>query len=168
MLKREHAPTNNAIDTGEPLEKFPRLDDVPQKWADRTFFDDASLTSASSLDEEEVEPAEKEVIEPSPFAKKMGEIPADKWRLYQIILGAVMGLIAGLSITFLGNLGGQYSTIGLIIAAVLALIAPNQLEKRAERKIPALRIAMIIALAATMGAYALYGTSTGLFAKPAA
>ncbi|MDL2234921.1 hypothetical protein LJC07_02055 [Christensenellaceae bacterium OttesenSCG-928-L17] len=152
MTKQE-----NGSSPADDLELFPRLEDLPPEWIGNIVDE----TPAPAAEEAEEEPEEE--IEPSPFAKKVAGIPEKKWRTYQIIGGVVLGLLAGLAITLFSHISEQYSSFGLIAAAVIALIVPSQLEKRAERKIPALRIAMIVAIAATMGAYMLYGASTGMF-----
>lgn len=140
--KREPEPERPRL-LGEDFDIFPDLGDRP-----------ANTAEAEAVEEE---PEEEDVpVEPTPFQKKVAAISEENWKKYQVIAGVVLGLLAGICLSFLSRLPA-FGNMGLIVAAVVALIVPNMLEKQAARKIPRLRVALIIALAVCLGFYMLYG-----------
>ncbi len=115
-------------------------------------------------EEEEIE------VEPSKFEAAVAALDEKTWKKYQIIFGAVLGVLSGLSLTVLNHMATMQN-YSLIIAAVLALLVPNIVEKKAIRKMPVARIALIVTLGVSLGAYLLYGLviNPGFFAAiPAA
>ena len=85
---------------------------------------------------------------------KVHNLPEAKWNLYQRIGGAVLGLLCGYLLTYFGS----YESVGMfgtIAAVVIALFAPNLIEKRLKRSLQKGRVALMIGLAAWMLAYLL-------------
>ncbi|MDL2257744.1 hypothetical protein LJC42_01110 [Eubacteriales bacterium OttesenSCG-928-K08] len=148
-MKKNDKESMNEIQSDDQLEKFPSLDDIGDYYGK---FPDEVITQKQEAEE----PAEEEPEpEPTPLQKKIAEIPEKKWLQLQIAAGALLGLLAGLSLTLLNKSSG--SSMGLIIAVVIALIIPNTAERQFARKMPKLRIAMIITLVVLMAAFLLYG-----------
>ena len=79
-----------------------------------------------------------------------------------------MGLLCTLCLTVLSRTE-TFSGVSLILAVVLAILVPNLLEKKGGRKIPQLRLFLIITLALSLGFYLLYGLviNPGFFEKVA-
>ncbi len=132
---------------GEDFDIFPTLDDEDLRRAPQEEEEPTP---------EPAEPVEETPPEPTEFEKKIAAIPDDKWKKYQIIAGAVLGILSSTSIMVLGRME-SIGSMGLIAAAVLALFLPNMFEKKGGRRIPVLRTALIIALVISMGLYAFYG-----------
>lgn len=116
----------------------------------------------------EEEPVDDTPVEPTEFEKKIAAIPEEKWKKYQIIGGILLGILSGLSIAVLGKTE-TFGNISLIVAAVLALVIPNLFEKKSGRKMPTMRIALILSLAICLGLYMFYGfvLNPGFFKTPA-
>ncbi len=102
------------------------------------------------------EPQEAAPPELTDLQKKIADLPDKLWKRYQIIAGSLLGFLCSFSIGFLGRTK-TFGDMGLIIAAVLALFVPNFFEKKAGRKISALRASLIISILVFMGLYMLYG-----------
>ena len=85
---------------------------------------------------------------------KVRNLPEAKWNLYQRICGAILGLFCGFLLTYFGSYEsvGMFGTIG---AVVIALFAPNLIEKRLKRSLQKGRVALMIGLAVWMLAYLL-------------
>lgn len=147
MFNKRNAEPKEPRLLGEDFDIFPTLDDEDLKPAPQEEEEPAP---------EPADPVDDTPPEPTEFEKKIAAIPDDKWKLYQIIAGAVLGILSAVSITVLSKME-SIGSMGLIIAAVLALFLPNMLEKKGGRKIPALRTALIIALTISMGLFAFYG-----------
>ncbi len=98
-----------------------------------------------------VTPPQEELDE---LQTKVHNLPEAKWNLYQRIGGAVLGLLCGYLLTYFGS----YESVGMfgtIAAVVIALFAPNLIEKRLKRSLQKGRVALMIGLAAWMLAYLL-------------
>lgn len=98
---------------------------------------------------------------PSEFEKKMHAIPEGKWNLYQIIAGILIG-----AYTVYALFKGEKTDFSFIIALVLALIAPGQLEKSANRKLLKLRIVICITLAIGIAGMIIFFLITGRLSSP--
>ena len=94
------------------------------------------------------------VLELDELQTRVHNYPDSKWALIQRVCGAALGVICGLMLTYLGNFPsiGMYGTIG---AVLIALFVPNLVEKRVKRSIQKGRVALLIALAVWLIAYAL-------------
>ncbi|MDP3448546.1 MAG: hypothetical protein Q8S22_10870 [Eubacteriales bacterium] len=85
---------------------------------------------------------------------KVRNLPEAKWFLFQRIGGAVMGLLCGYLLTYFS----AYESIGLygtIAAVLIALLAPNMIEKRVKRPVQKGRFALMIALGVWLLGYLL-------------
>ena len=102
------------------------------------------------------------------FQKYCARMDDRRWTLTQRIVGALMGVAAGIALfwdtlvrTETTRQQGIFS-LPLVIAIIIAMILPNIIEKQSLRRVPALRIAMVIALAAVIVIYfVIIGFQTG-------
>lgn len=76
---------------------------------------------------------------------KVRNLPEAKWVLYQRVCGAALGLLCGYLLTYFGY--------GTIAAVLIALFAPNLIEKRVKRSLQKGRVALMLGLAAWMLVY---------------
>ena len=90
-----------------------------------------------------------------------------RWTLAQRIAGALLGIGAGVAL-FWDSLTGiereqqGFFSLPLILALALAMFVPNIIEKQSQRKVPKLRLALVVALAAFIAIYFLViGFRTG-------
>ena len=103
------------------------------------------------------------------FQKYCARMDDKRWTLTQRIVGAVMGVVAGLALFWDTLVRTEATTqrqgifsLPLVIAIIIAMILPNIIEKQSLRRVPALRIAMVIALAAVIVIYfVIIGFQTG-------
>ena len=97
------------------------------------------------------------------FHKFIARMDEKTWTLVQRVFGAILGVGAGLALFWNG--GGdneQGFSYSLIVAIVIAMLIPNILEKQGARRIPKLRVALVIALAIMIvGYFIVVGTQTG-------
>ena len=93
---------------------------------------------------------------PSRFERKVHAIPDKLWDLYQILGGALIGVIVVVSLL---SSGAGFSA-GFLIGVVLALVLPNWLEDRGRRKLTKGRYAMIAVIAVGLIAMVLYNGLT--------
>ncbi len=144
IKKPEDTPSPTLL--GEDFDIYPDLSDGSKK---------KEQSQEGSLAPEEPTAAEPEPEpEPTAFQKRVAAISDKNWKRIQIISGSILGIISGYCISFLSETE-TFSNYGLIIAAVLALILPNFVEKRADRKMVAMRISIIISLVVFMVFYLL-------------
>lgn len=141
--KRNQEPETRKLQ-GEDFDIFPRMEGY-------RYAKDADA------EQDAEEPHEEAPPELTEFQKKIADLPDKLWKRYQILAGSLLGFLCSFSIGFLGRTK-TFGNMSLIIAAVLALFVPNFFEKRAGRKIAALRAALIISILVFMGLYMLYGT----------
>ena len=88
--------------------------------------------------------ADSEYI-PGEWEKRIDALPPERWKLYQIIGGALVGF-ASLACLFV--FGEELSMYGLVVAALLALLLPRYLERAWRRKLTTARYAMVGAMVA--------------------
>ena len=130
-----------------------------------TLDDDPIL----SMTEDELQESILEDSGMNAFQKYCARINDARWLLMQRIAGALLGVVAGVALfwdTLVRNDTSQQQqglfSIPLIVAIVITLIVPNIIEKQSLRRIPKLRTALVIALAAVIVIYfVLIGTKTG-------
>ena len=121
----------------------------------------------SSMTEDQLQESILEDSGMNAFQKYCARMSEARWTLVQRIAGALLGITAGVSLfwdTLARSEAEQQSifSIPLIIAIFLALILPNIIEKQALRRIPKLRITMVIALALVIVIYFIaIGMQTG-------
>lgn len=103
------------------------------------------------------------------FQKFCARMDDAKWALAQRVTGAILGAIAGVALFWEGLTGREESgfSISLIVAVVIAMLVPNIIEKQSARRIPKLRIALVIGLAAVIVAYFIYMALTTGFSAAA-
>lgn len=106
------------------------------------------------------------------FQKWVARVSDEKWKLYQRILGIVLGLGAGVALFWDGITGQAANTekqgmfsYSLIIAVVIALLVPNIVEKQGRRKIPVARTTMAITLGVVLVAYFIWAAARGGFGR---
>ncbi len=90
----------------------------------------------------------------SGFQKFIARMDEQRWTLTQRIVGVALGLLAGVSL-FWDSFSGKEEgfSYSLIIAVVIAMLVPNSLEKKGLRRIPKLRVALVITLSVMIVAY---------------
>lgn len=111
----------------------------------------------STLTEDELQESILEDSGMNKFQKFIARLDEKTWTLYQRIAGAILGVGAGIALFWNGGSdtegGFSYS---LIFAIVIAMLIPNVLEKQGGRRIPKLRIALVIALGVMIVGYFIY------------
>ena len=115
----------------------PYVDDVPDAPKPRAAVEAKSEDAAQADDEDD-----EEYI-PSKWEVRVNALTPKQWRLTQIIGGAALGL-AALGILLIGT--EELATYRLIVAALLALLAPRYIERVIRRDLLTARRAMIVAL----------------------
>ena len=80
---------------------------------------------------------------PSEMEKRLDALSPEKWRMWQIVGGAAVGLGAVASLFLFRD---ELSTYGIIVAALLALLLPRYLERAWRRPLSVARRAMLIAM----------------------
>ena len=113
-----------------------------------------------SMTEDELQESILEDSGMNAFQKYCARMSEARWTLMQRIVGALLGIAAGISLfwdTLVRNDTSQQQqglfSMPLVIAIVIALIVPNIIEKQSLRSAPKLRIAMVIALAVVIVIY---------------
>ena len=91
------------------------------------------------------------------FQKWIARLDEKQWTLLQRIVGAILGAAAGISLFWNGGSDNEQGfSWSLIIAVVIAMLIPNIIEKQGMRRIPKLRIALVIALGVMIAGYFVY------------
>ena len=114
-----------------------------------------------SMTEDELQESILEDSGMNAFQKYCARMDEARWSLMQRVVGALLGVAAGMSLfwdTFLGRSAEPQQQQGffsmpLVIAIVIAMIVPNIIEKQSLRRIPKLRIALVIGLAVVIVIY---------------
>lgn len=130
---------------GDEFDVFPDLGDRPRQ----------SAAATPEVEEPEEDPP------PTELQEKVAAIPDDKWKLYQLLAGILLGSVCVLLLTF-GNriLDGN---VGAIIAFGIAIVLPNIIERQIARTTRRMRIVMAITLAAWILISVIYGSITPHF-----
>ena len=81
---------------------------------------------------------------PGEWEKRIDALPPKKWRLYQILGGALLGAAALIALTLFRD---DLAVYGLVVAALLSLLLPRYLERVWRRPLPLARRSMLIAMA---------------------
>ena len=108
--------------------------------------------SESNLSEQQPPVATPPTEELDELQTKVRNLPEAKWTLYQRIGGGFLGLLCGYLLTYFGS----YESVGMygtIAAVLIALLAPNLIEKRVKRSLQKGRVALMLGLAAWMLVY---------------
>jgi len=125
-----------------------------------SFDEDPILEDIS---EDELQDAILEDSGMNGFQKWIARLDEKKWTLLQRIVGAILGVATGVSLFWNGGSDNEQGfSWSLIIAVVIAMLIPNILEKQGQRRIPKLRVALVIALGVMIAGYFVYwGTAHG-------
>lgn len=91
------------------------------------------------------------------FQKFIARMDEARWMLVQRIAGVGLGILAGLAL-FWDSFSGKEEgfSYSLIIAVVIAMLVPNVIEKQGLRRIPKLRVALVITLSIMIVAYLIF------------
>ncbi len=73
----------------------------------------------------------------------------EKWKLWQTIVGAVLGIAGGLCLFYLGGTE-TFGSIGLVLAVVVLVLIPNIFQRNIARSFTRGRMVSIIAFAAVL------------------
>ena len=109
----------------------------------------------AAMSDDELQDSLLEDSDMNGFQKFIARMDEQRWVLTQRIAGVVLGVLAGLSLfwdSFSGKEEGGFS-YSLIIAVVIAMLVPNIIEKQGLRRIPKLRVALVITLSVMIVAY---------------
>ena len=120
--------------------------DAPAARPDFVPYVDDVVDAPAPQPDAQVEPEgddEDEEYIPGKWETWVNGLTEKQWRLTQMAGGAVVGLVA-LALLFIG--GEELATYRLIVAALLALLAPRYLERVLRRNLVLARKAMVIAL----------------------
>lgn len=118
---------------------------------------DADPTPAETMSADEVQESILEDSGMNSVQKAIARLSEKSWNTIQYVLGAILGLATGAALFWNG--GGdneQGFSYSLIVAVIIAMLIPNLLERKGLRRIPKLRIALVIVLAIMIVAYFIY------------
>lgn len=120
---------------------------------DATLEDDP----ISSMSEEELQETILEDSGMNGFQKAIARMSEKTWTIVQRVVGAIMGVATGVALFWNGGSNDENGfSYSLIVAVVIAMLIPNIIEKQGLRRIPKLRVALVIALAAMILIYFIY------------
>ena len=130
------------------------------------YVDDVPEAPAPAEIEPEGDDPDEEYV-PGPWEERVNALSPEKWKLVQIVGGAVLGL-AAVGLLFIG--GEELSTYRMILAALVALVVPRYAERTLRRSMPVARRAMIVALllGLVVAGIIIYATTGFSFRKEAA
>lgn len=118
-------------------------------------------TNKRSPEEEQPEVLNTENIPQQPpedldeLQTRVARYPEKTWKLIQRVVGAAMGILCGLLLTYFSNFE-SIGMFGTIAAVLIALLLPNIIEKRVKRSVQKGRGAMLIALAVWLVGFTLF------------
>ena len=129
-------------------------------------MEEYNATLDSDMPEMSEDELQESILEDSgmnAFQKWVARLDEKTWTLYQRIVGAILGVGSGVALFWNGGSDNERGfSYSLIVAIVIAMLIPNILEKQAIRRIPKLRIALVIALAImVLGYFIVVGSRTG-------
>lgn len=133
-----------------------------QKTTEYTEYNATLETDATPAEELNADAVQESILEDSDmnsFQKAIARMSEKTWTLLQRVVGALLGIATGVALFWNGMQGESESSgfsYSLIIAVVIAMLIPNIIEKQGARRIPKLRIALVIALAVMIVAYFIY------------
>ena len=109
----------------------------------------------SNMSADELQESLLEDSDMNGFQKFIARMDEKTWTLVQRIVGAILGVAAGISLFW--NSSSDTTQEGfswsLIVAIVIAMLIPNILEKQGGRRLNKLRIALVIALGVMIVGY---------------
>ena len=113
---------------------------------------------SQAMSDDELQDSLLEDSDMNGFQKFIARMDEQRWVLTQRIAGIVLGALAGLALfwdSFSGKEEGGFS-YSLIIAVVIAMLVPNIIEKKGLRRIPKLRVALVITLSVMIVDYLIF------------
>jgi multisubunit Na+/H+ antiporter MnhB subunit len=111
----------------------------------------------STMSEDELQESILEDSNMNGFQKWIARLDEKTWTLLQRIVGAIMGVATGVSLFWNGGSDNEQGfSWSLIVAVVIAMLIPNIIEKQGLRRIPKLRVALVIALGVMIVGYFVY------------
>lgn len=90
----------------------------------------------------------------SVWGERANALSDSAWKTTQIVLGILLGVICGVCIGLLPSQG--FLALNFIVAFLIAKFGPDLLESGLERKMPSVRIVLVITLAVGIVAYLVY------------
>ena len=117
----------------------------------------------SNMSADELQESILEDSDMNGFQKTIARMNEKTWTLVQRIVGAILGVASGLALFWNGGSDNEQGfSWSLVVAIVIAMLIPNILEKQSGRRIPKLRVALVIALAIMIVGYmVIVGARTG-------
>lgn len=85
----------------------------------------------------------------SSLDRLVSNLSPEKWKLWQTIVGVVLGIAGGLCLFYLGGTE-TFGSFGLVLAVVILLLIPNILQRNIARSFTRGRMVSIIAFAAVL------------------
>lgn len=85
----------------------------------------------------------------SSLDRLVSNLSPEKWKLWQTIVGVVLGVAGGLCLFYLGGTE-TFGSFGLVLAVVILLLIPNILQRNIARSFTRGRMVSIIAFAAVL------------------
>ena len=129
-------------------------------------MEEYNATLDSDMPEMSEDELQESILEDSgmnAFQKWVARLDEKTWTLYQRIVGAILGVGSGVALFWNGGSDNEQGfSWSLVVAIVIAMLIPNILEKQSGRRIPKLRVALVIALAIMIVGYmVIVGARTG-------
>jgi len=117
----------------------------------------------SNMSADELQESILEDSDMNGFQKTIARMNEKTWTLVQRIVGAILGVASGLALFWNGGSDNEQGfSWSLVVAIVITNLIPNILEKQSGRRIPKLRVALVIALAIMIVGYmVIVGARTG-------
>ena len=124
-------------------------------------YDEYNATlDADPVEEMSADQVQESILEDSDmnsFQKAIARLSEKTWTIVQRVVGALLGIASGVALFWNGGSDTQSGfSYSLIVAVVIAMLIPNLIEKKGLRRIPKLRIALVISLAAMIVIYFIY------------
>ena len=124
-------------------------------------YDEYNATlDADPVEEMSADQVQESILEDSDmngFQKAIARMSEKTWTIVQRVVGALLGIASGVALFWNGGSDTQSGfSYSLIVAVVIAMLIPNLIEKKGLRRIPKLRIALVISLAAMIVIYFIY------------
>ncbi len=85
----------------------------------------------------------------SSLDRLVSNLSPEKWKLWQTMVGVVLGIAGGLCLFYLGGTE-TFGSFGLVLAVVILLLIPNILQRNIARSFTRGRMASIIAFTAVL------------------
>ena len=124
-------------------------------------YDEYNATlDADPVEEMSADQVQESILEDSDmnsFQKAIARMSEKTWTIVQRVVGALLGIASGVALFWNGGSDSEGGfSYSLIVAVVIAMLIPNLIEKKGLRRIPKLRIALVISLAAMIVIYFIY------------